>query len=97
MRELAGVIFAIKKCYIQLQGKKFTSFTDHWALVYLFNAYTTDHKLQRWADILMSLDFEVVQIHGIYNTRPDTLGHLQISAISSISQIGLSHDQLVRD
>jgi hypothetical protein len=55
MRELAGVIFAIKKCCTQLQGRKFTIFTDHSALVWLFNACTTDHKLQRWRDILMSL------------------------------------------
>jgi hypothetical protein len=47
-------------------------------LVYLFNACTTDHKLQRWVDILMSR-------------------RLQIAAISSIKQIGLSYDQLVRD
>jgi hypothetical protein len=44
MRELAGVIFAIKKCYNKLQGRRFTIFTDHSALVYLFNACTTDHK-----------------------------------------------------
>jgi hypothetical protein len=79
MRELAGVIFAIKKCYTQLQGRKFTIMTDHSALVYLFNACTTDHKLQRWADILMSLDFEVVHIRGVDNTRPDALPNRSIA------------------
>jgi hypothetical protein len=45
----------------------------------------------------MSLDFEVVHIRGINNTRPDALSRLQISAISSVNQVGLSHEQLVRD
>jgi hypothetical protein len=33
----------------------------------------------------------------IGNTRPDALSRLQIAAISSVNQIGLSHDQIVRD
>jgi hypothetical protein len=69
MRELTGVIFAIKKCFTQLQGRKFTIFTDHSALVWLFNACTTDHKLQRWADILMSLDFQVVHVLTLMSSR----------------------------
>jgi hypothetical protein len=97
MRELAGVVFAIKKCYNQLQGRRFTIFTDHSALVHLFNACTTDHKLQRWADILMSLDFQVVHIRGIHNTRPDALSRLEMAAISHINQIGLSRDQIIRN
>jgi hypothetical protein len=95
MRELAGVIFAIKKCFYQLQGRKFTIFTDHSALVWLFNACTTDDKLQRWADILMTLDFQVIHLRGIHRT--DALSRLQIVAISSINQIGLSKQQILKD
>jgi hypothetical protein len=94
---IVSVLDAIKKLYNQLQGRRFTIFTDHSALVYLFNACTTDHKLQRWADILMSLDFEVVHIRGNDNTRPDALSRLGITAISSLNQIGLSQEQLIRD
>jgi hypothetical protein len=97
MRELAGVIFAIKKCFHKLQRRKFTIFTDHSALVWLFNACTTDHQLQRWADILMTLDFQVVHFRGIHNTRPDALSRLQIAPISSIDRIELSNHQILKD
>jgi hypothetical protein len=39
----------------------------------------------------------VVHVRGINNTRPDTLSRLQIAAISSINQIGLSTQQIMKD
>jgi hypothetical protein len=45
----------------------------------------------------MSLDFQVVHVRMIDNTRLDALSRLQIAAISSINQIGLSTQQIMKD
>ena len=72
-RELTGIIFAIKKCYKNLWGRKFVLFTDHVALVYLFRQRDCPPLLLRWRDLLVTLDFETVHWPGIKHTTADTL------------------------
>ena len=72
-RELLAIIFAIEKFKPYLFGCKFTLFTDHRALVYLFSQRHVNPMLERWFEELLSLDFRIVHCQGILNTLPDVL------------------------
>ena len=73
MRELTGVIFAFKKMYRHLLGRKFVVFTDHSALVHLFTKEPRSPLILRWLDIIMSLTFEVIHWPGSKNAIADAL------------------------
>lgn len=63
-RELRACMFAINKCLKNLWGRRFTLFTDHSALVWLFTKSPPNPMLFRWMDTLLSLDFQTVHWKG---------------------------------
>ena len=74
-RELLAMIFAIKKF------GKFLIFTDHRALVYLFDKKQTSPLALRWIDYLANFDVEVVHRRGADNIVADTLSRSEMNKI----------------
>jgi polyhydroxyalkanoate synthesis regulator phasin len=72
-RELAAAIWTLKRLQKHLYGRKFTLYTDHSALVWLFNLKKPNSTLLRWLDLLMSLEFDVIHWKGTDNTVADAL------------------------
>ena len=86
-RELAGVIFAIKKCYDELVGNDFLLITDHEALVWLFTQEHTSPMLHRWIDLLMSLSFTVLHWLGLWNFLADAMSRPSCTNATMIKDI----------
>ena len=61
--ELLGVVWAIEHFKYYLNGKKFTVITDHQTLISAFNASkqskTSQSKLTKWIDQLISFNFDI--------------------------------------
>ena len=74
-RELLGVIFGIKRFHHYIDGTHFTLYSDHTALVSLFNKRENinNGRLARWVDTIMSHDFEVKYLMGRANIVADML------------------------
>ena len=94
-REVAAVIFAFKKCWNSLIPKRFTLFTDHQALVWLFSKKHTSPMLHRWMDIFLSLQFDVVHWKGKSNFLADALS--RPSAIRAPEDITINNLDLVSE
>ena len=103
-RELAAVIFALKKCYSQLVADEFILFTDHEPLVWLFTKAHTSPMLHRWIDLIMTLRFQVRHWKGEWNyladalSRPSATGNTKTSDIPKserpiINNLALSNNQ----
>ena len=80
-RELLAIIFALKKFEKHLLGTKFILFTDHKALVYLFNKKQTSPLALRWIDYLANFDFEIIHWKGQENTIADALSRMDMNNI----------------
>ena len=71
-------------------GRKFTIFTDHSALVYLFTKLDPSAMESRWIDLLMALDFNVVHWPGDQNDIADALSRPScINNIEMAEETGL--------
>lgn len=82
-KEAFSIIFGVKKFNDLLVGKKFIIKTDHKALTYLFNPKKgipshTNARLQRWALLLSSFNFDIFHISGKSNIVADALSRLPI-------------------
>ena len=75
-RELLAVMFAVSKFRGWLYGQKFTIFSDHSALVYLFKSKHENRMLNYWSFLLLDFKFDVVHRPGILNILPDCLSRL---------------------
>jgi hypothetical protein len=88
MRELQGVIFAVKKFLPYLYGRHFIIFTDHSALVHLFTKPEPSPLIHRWIDLLQSLQFDVIHWKGEKNVVADRLSR-QHSSSSIVNEVGI--------
>ena len=84
-REIAAVVFAFKKCLPFLLGKKFTLYTDHQALVWLFTQQHTNPMLYRFIEIMLLLEFETIHWRGHQNVVADALSRSSCVEINSIA------------
>ena len=75
-RELLAVMFAVSKFRGWLYGQKFTIYSDHSALVYLFKSKHENRMLNYWSYLLLDFKFDVVHRPGILNILPDCLSRL---------------------
>ena len=75
-KELRGIIVALDKFRYFVSGCRFTLFTDHAALQYIFTQPKLTPMLENWVDKLLELPFDVVHIPGIVNVLPDCLSRL---------------------
>ena len=58
--ELAAIVFALKTWRHYLLGERFELYTDHKSLKYLFSQMDLNLRQQRWMELLVSYDFEIL-------------------------------------
>ncbi len=71
-KELLAIVWSLQKFRTYLTGRRFTLYTDHRALVFLFTQ-TLNNMMQNWYDTLVSFDFDVVHVAGTKNILADAL------------------------
>lgn len=80
-KELLAIIWAVKHFRPYLYGNKFTIFTDHRPLAWLYSLKEPNSKLTRWRLRLEEYDFEIKYKKGPQNTNADALSRIKINAI----------------
>ncbi|GFT57827.1 retrovirus-related Pol polyprotein from transposon 297 [Trichonephila clavipes] len=76
-RELAAIIFGLKRLKHYLDGQKFIIETDHNPLRYLNKMGSTNPSLQRWALSLQPFNFEIKHKPGRLHGNADGLSRLE--------------------
>ncbi|CAK1594239.1 unnamed protein product [Parnassius mnemosyne] len=82
-RELLAIIWAVKHFRPYLYGRKFTIYTDHRPLVWLYSLKEPNSKLTRWRLRLQEYDFDIVYKNGKQNSNADALSRIKLNAIDS--------------
>jgi hypothetical protein len=72
-RELAAIVYGLKKLSHYLDGQVFTIETDHNPLVFLNKMMGTNARLTRWALCLQQYNFKIVHRAGKLNGNADGL------------------------
>ena len=72
-REAWAIILAIRKFRPYLYGNKFTIYTDHQPLKYLFKSEIKNVKVQKWAMEISEYQCEIEYISGSKNVQADFL------------------------
>lgn len=86
-KELLSMLWATKVFRPYLYGRKFTIYTDHKSLTWLFSLKDANAKLARWRLRLEEFDFKIVYKKGKYNTNADCLSRIQLNAIEDADSI----------
>lgn len=84
-KELLAIILSIDQFRNYIWGKQFVLYTDHQALVYLFNQCKPGSRLLRWKIALSEYSFEILHRKGSNNTVNDCLSRIVPNASSEIS------------
>ncbi|KAI3704673.1 hypothetical protein L1987_74900 [Smallanthus sonchifolius] len=71
--ELGAIIFALKLWRHYLYGVKFTIYTDHKSLKYIFSQKELNMRQRRWMEILNDYDCEICYHEGKANVVADAL------------------------
>ncbi|KAI3695448.1 hypothetical protein L1987_78445 [Smallanthus sonchifolius] len=71
--ELGAIIFALKFWGHYLYGVKFTIFTDHKSLKYIFSQKELNMRQSRWMEVLNDYDCEICYHEGKANVVADAL------------------------
>ena len=80
-RELLAIVIAIQACRHWIYGTKFTLYTDHQALTYLFTQKHMNYMMLDWLDFLLDYNFLIVHRPGILMVLPDALSRMYSSAM----------------
>ena len=64
--ELAAIVFALKTWRHFLLGERFTLYTDHKSLKYLFSQKDLNMRQQRWLEFLASYDLDIQYLSLIH-------------------------------
>lgn len=80
-KEMLAIAFALTKFHYYLKGRKFTLFTDHRALTFLFTQKQPSIVMAGWQDIILEFDFNIVYRPGVLNVLPDHLSRLFPSSL----------------
>jgi transposase InsO family protein len=93
-KELLAITWAVGhfRCYIY--GRKFTIFTDHAALTWLFGLKDPSSRLMRWTLKLGEYDYKVIHKPGRSHANADALSR-KIRQVSSeeVINFGMEQDQ----
>ena len=91
-REALAIVFSLLKFRYFLIGRHFKVYTDHRALIWLFDQYESNRITNTWFDTLIEYDFSVIHLPGIINILPDCLSRLfPASEGSDITTMDLNH------
>lgn len=110
-KELLAIVWAVKHFRPYLYGRKFTIFTDHRPLIYLFGMTNPSSRLTKFRLVLEEYDFNIKYIKGVNNVAADALSRIDISldelktltnsvdnavyAITRAQSKNLTHDEIV--
>ena len=75
-REALAIIFAVQTLHPYVWGRRFTVYTDHQALRWVFNLDDPTGRLSRWALRLQDFDFVVKYKKGADNVVADAVSRL---------------------
>ncbi|KAI3819720.1 hypothetical protein L1987_13568 [Smallanthus sonchifolius] len=78
--ELAAVVFALKIWRHYLYGMKFTIYSDHKSLKYLFEQRELNMRQRRWLEQLKDYDCEIIYHPGKANVVADALSRKDVPA-----------------
>lgn len=78
-KELLAVIWAVKHFRPYLWGRKFSIYTDHRPLAWLYSLNDPNSKLTRWRLRLEEYDFDIYYKKGAQNTNADALSRVKIN------------------
>ena len=84
--ELAAIIFALGKWRHYLYGAKFTIFSDHKSLKYLFTQKELNNRQRRWMELLEDYDCTIEYHPGKANVVADALSRKVYSANLAVSE-----------
>lgn len=79
-KELLAIVWACKYFRPYLFGNKFTLFTDHKPLQYVFNIKDPSSKLVRWRLSLEEFDYDIKYCAGTQNVVADGLSRIKIES-----------------
>ena len=82
-KELFAIMFALKTFRPYLYGQKFTLFTDHRPLQWLFSLKDPNSKLYRWRLKLSDFNFTIVYKPGKSNYVADALSRIELHHLES--------------
>lgn len=77
-KELLAIVWAVGYFRPYLFGRKFTIFSDHRPLQWLFSHKEPSSRLFAWKTKLQAYDFEIIYKRGALNTNADALSRIQI-------------------
>lgn len=86
-KELMAIVWACKYFRPYLFGRRFTIYTDHRPLIWLFNLKEPNSKLVRWRLRLEEFDYNIVYKKGKLNTNADALSRITINALENESLV----------
>lgn len=79
-KELLAIVWSVKHFRPYVYGRKFTIFTDHRPLIYLFNMTNPSSRLIKFRLVLEEYDFTVEYIKGSHNVTADALSRIRIES-----------------
>lgn len=79
-KELLAIVWACKYFRPYLFGHKFTLYTDHQPLTYIFNMKDPSSKLVRWRLSLEEYDYDIKYRKGSQNVVADGLSRIKIES-----------------
>ncbi|KAK9143502.1 hypothetical protein Syun_012902 [Stephania yunnanensis] len=82
--ELAAVVFALKIWRHHLYGERFTLYTDHKSLKYLFTQKELNMRQCRWLEFLKDYDFSLEYHPGKANVVADALSRIPTRNVETI-------------
>lgn len=100
-KEALAIIFGVTKFYQYIYGRKFLVRTDHKPLERILRAQReipkmAANRLQRWAIILSTFDYELQYVQGKQNVIADPLSHMPLRqyTISRSEKLGYKFNLL---
>ena len=83
-KELLAIVWACKYFRPYIFGNKFTLYTDHQPLTYIFNMKDPSSKLVRWRLSLEEYDYEIKYRKGAQNVVADGLSRINFNKIENV-------------
>lgn len=94
-REALAIVFMMKKYHKYLYGRKFTIFSDHNLLQFIFGEKklnsATGARVQRWSLFLSQYDYNIEYRKASRMGNADALSRLPIQSKTNISEVGINH------
>lgn len=78
-KELLAIVWAVGYFRPYLYGRRFTIYSDHRPLQWLFSHKEPSSRLFAWKTKLQAYDFEIIYKKGALNTNADALSRIKIT------------------